>query len=113
MLHARRARPAHGPGQARSLAAQHPCPGHASGRRGSHIAAPLGSPARLENVLSMNGLPRYADNPFYSTDPDSFTPLDFLGHEFGHRWLAYVYVDSAGFIVPALLGRAYQHWNFF
>src|SRR5438128_2415120 len=45
--------------------------------------------------------------------PDSFTPLDFLGHEFGHRWLAYVYVDSAGFIVPALLGRAYQHWNFF
>ena len=77
------------------------------------IAAPLGSPARLENVLSMNGLHRYADNPFYSTDPDSFTPLDFLGHEFGHRWLAYVYVDSAGFIVPALLGRAYQHWNFF
>src|SRR5439155_3261536 len=77
------------------------------------IAAPFGSPARLENVLTMNGLHRYADNPFYSTDPDSFTPLDFLGHEFGHRWLAYVYVDSAGFIVPALLGRAYQHWNFF
>jgi hypothetical protein len=77
------------------------------------IAAPFGSPSRLQTVLSMNGLHRYADNPDEPIGPDQFTPLDFLGHELGHRWLAYVYVDSAGAPVPALLGRAYQHWNFF
>ena len=77
------------------------------------IGAPFGSPARLQSVLSMNGLHRYENDPNAPLGPDQFTPLDFLGHELGHRWLAYVYVDSAGFPVPALLGRAYQHWNFF
>jgi len=77
------------------------------------IGAPFGSPARLQTVLSMNGLHRYADTPDEALGPDQFTPLDFLGHELGHRWLAYVLVDSAGAPVPALLGRAYQHWNFF
>jgi len=77
------------------------------------IGAAFGSASRLQNILDMNGLHKYLDNPDSTDAADQFTPLDFLGHELGHRWLAYVFVDSAGSPVPALLGRAYQHWNFF
>jgi len=75
---------------------------------GSHF----GSAARLQNILSMNGLHRYRDDP-NEEDEYSFTPLDYLAHEMGHRWLSYCFLDSAGVAVPALLGRAYEHWNFF
>lgn len=77
------------------------------------FGAGFGSPARLEVLLSMNGLHRYLDDPDATAGLDQFTPLDFLAHEFGHRYSAYVRVDSAGQPVPALLGRAWQHWNFF
>jgi hypothetical protein len=77
------------------------------------VGAGFGSPARLEDILSMNGLHRYLDDPWATTDADSFTALDFLGHEFGHRWLAYIFIDSAGFASNALLGRDEQHWSFF
>ena len=77
------------------------------------MGAAFGSPSRLQTILSMNGLHRYQDDPNTPVGPDQFTPLDFLGHEMGHRWLAYVLVDSAGIPSLALLGRAYQHWNFF
>ena len=74
----------------------------------------FGGGSRLQWMLTMNGLHRYADNPDSSVNPsDSFTPMDVLAHEFAHRWLAYVFVDSAGTPSPALLGRAYQHWGFF
>src|SRR5262249_8366632 len=49
------------------------------------VGAGFGSPARLEDICSMNGLHRYLDDPWATTDADSFTALDFLGHEFGHR----------------------------
>ncbi|HEY2956152.1 MAG TPA: hypothetical protein VGK89_12980 [Candidatus Eisenbacteria bacterium] len=77
------------------------------------IGGALGSPARLQSVLSMNGLHDYVSNPDSGTGLDQFSPLDLLAHELGHRWLSYVYVDSAGTPVPALLGRGYQHWGFF
>jgi len=77
------------------------------------LGGPFGSVSRLQSLLSMNGLHRYVDNPDSALGPDQFTPLDFLAHELGHRWLAYVRVDSAGAPVPALLGRGYSHWNFF
>ncbi len=77
------------------------------------IGSEFGSPSRLQAVLSMNGLHRYPDDPDENIGGDTFSALDVLAHEFGHRWLAYVYVDSAGTPVPALLGRAHQHWNFF
>jgi hypothetical protein len=73
----------------------------------------FGSTSRLQSMLSMNGIHLYADRPDSSAGPDDFSPLDFLAHELGHRWLAYVDVDSAGTPVPALLGRGYAHWNFF
>ncbi|HTM56795.1 MAG TPA: hypothetical protein VL123_00105 [Candidatus Udaeobacter sp.] len=79
------------------------------------LGAGLATPPGLHNLLSMNGLNRYPADPdsVFSDPGDTFNALDVLAHEFGHRWLAYVMVDSAGQPVPALLGRAFQHWNFF
>ncbi len=77
------------------------------------LGAALGSPARLEQVLTMNGLHRYPDDPDAPLPGDTFDAMGILAHEFGHRWLAYVRVDSAGTISTALLGRDNQHWNFF
>ena len=77
------------------------------------LGSGFGSAARLEDITSMNGLQRYPDDPWFTSDADSFTTLDFLGHEFGHRWLAYIFVDSAGTRSNALLGRDEQHWSFF
>ena len=75
----------------------------------------LATPPGLHTLLSMNGLDRYPDDPdqVFNDPGDTFTAMDVLAHEYAHRWLAYVYVDSAGLPVPALLGRDYQHWNFF
>ena len=73
----------------------------------------FGSPARLETILSMNGLAKYPADPDSNIGGDTFSTLDVLAHEFGHRWLAYTFVDSAGNTSPALLGRDWQHWNFF
>jgi len=77
------------------------------------IGASFGSPAKLEAILDMNGLQHYPASPDSNFLEGDLTPLDVMIHEFGHRWLAYVYVDSAGTPTPALLGRDDQHWNFF
>jgi hypothetical protein len=72
----------------------------------------FGSPARLHTLLSMNGLHRYPADP-YTDDGWGLNALDVLGHEIGHRWSAFTYVDSAGTLTPAILGREEAHWNFF
>jgi hypothetical protein len=79
------------------------------------LGASFGSPARLKSVLTMNGLHRYPSDPDASIGGggDTFSTMDVMAHEFGHQWLSYTYVDSAGSPSPALLGRDYQHWNFF
>lgn len=77
------------------------------------VGSALGSPGRLEVVLTMNGLHRYLDDPDQVWPGDTFDAMGILAHEFGHRWLAYPFVDSAGTVSPALLGRDWQHWNFF
>jgi len=77
------------------------------------IGSGFGSPSRLEWMLSMNGLGKYPADPDADISGDSFSPLDVIAHEFGHRWLAYVLVDSAGTPSQALLGRALQHWSLF
>jgi hypothetical protein len=71
------------------------------------------SPERLSMIMSMNGLHRYPADPDSNIGGDTFSTLDVLAHELGHRWLAYTYVDSGGVPSPALLGRDYEHWNFF
>lgn len=70
------------------------------------------SASRLGSALVMNGLHRYANQPDSAHQVDQFTPLDYLAHEFGHRWSSYVWVDSAGTPSSALLGRSNQHWSF-
>ena len=75
--------------------------------------AAFGSPSRLEMVMTMNGLHRYLEDPDEVWPGDTFNAMGILCHEFGHRWSSYVFVDSAGTTSPALLGRDWQHWNFF
>ena len=77
------------------------------------VGTGFGSPARLLGVLSMNGLLSYPANPDTNLLEGELTPLEILGHELGHLWSSYVYVDSGGSPSPALLGRDRQHWNFF
>ncbi|MCE9626901.1 MAG: hypothetical protein K8R56_03165, partial [Candidatus Eisenbacteria bacterium] len=76
----------------------------------------LGLPPRVSTILTMNGLDLYPD----STNGEvpglpNYVRQDVLAHEFGHRWLAYTWVnDPAQFgPTPALLGRSFQHWSFF
>jgi hypothetical protein len=78
------------------------------------VGASVGSPSRLQAFLTMNSLARYPADPdesIYSDTP--LSTMDVIEHEFGHQWLAYVWVDSAGTNSHALLGRDWQHWNFF
>jgi hypothetical protein len=77
------------------------------------FGAEFGSAARLQTVMSMNGLHRYPADPDSNIGGDTFSTMDVFLHEFGHRWLAYTFVDSAGTPSAALLGRAHQHWSFF
>jgi len=79
------------------------------------IGQAMGSPSRLQSFLTMNALSRYPDDPDapIGGPGDTFSTMAVIAHEFGHRWLAYPYVDSAGTATPALLGRDDQHWNFF
>ena len=77
------------------------------------IGASLGSPASLQTFLTMNSLDRYPADPDSGIGGESFSTLDVIAHEMGHRWLAFTFVDSAGTSSPALLGRGWAHWNFF
>lgn len=79
------------------------------------LTAALGMPARLSAILTMNGLHRYPADPDapIGGPGDTFSTMDVLAHEFGHRWLSYTYLDSAGVVSAALLGRDHQHWGFF
>jgi len=104
-------------GSATALAAAYPIVNDVSGIGLDlfDFHAGLALPPHLHTLLSMNGLNRYPMDPDQNFDDpgDTFNTMDVLAHEFAHRWCAYVYVDSAGMPVPALLGRARQHWNFF
>jgi hypothetical protein len=71
------------------------------------------APPNLQMIMKMNGLHRYPVDPYQEFPNDSMNGVEVLAHEMAHRWVAYTYVDSAGFIVPALLGRGDAHWNFF
>jgi len=77
------------------------------------VGGNMGSASRLQWMLSLNGLQRYPSDPNADIAGDTFSSMDVLGHEFGHRWLAYTLIDSAGTPTTALLGRDLQHWSFF
>lgn len=79
------------------------------------LTAVLGLWPRLSAIMTMNGLHRYPEDPDapIGGPGDTFSTMDVLAHEFGHRWLAYTFLDSAGTESAALLGRDFQHWGFF
>ncbi|HEY6597767.1 MAG TPA: hypothetical protein VIZ30_00535, partial [Pseudomonadales bacterium] len=57
----------------------------------------------------IGGYPDQPDAPFTT----HYTPLELLGHEIGHRWLARIWLDVPGTgPYPVLLGRQFAHWSF-
>ncbi len=74
----------------------------------------LGVPARLQTILTMNGLHLYPADPAAEVPGlPNYVTQDILAHEFGHQWLAYSLVQNPGGETTALLGRSFQHWSFF
>jgi hypothetical protein len=72
----------------------------------------FGSGGRMHSLLNMNSLSAYPADPhqnFHVTN----SALDILAHEAGHRWVAFVPLDSAGVTTNALLGAGLSHWNFY
>ncbi|MCP4662798.1 MAG: hypothetical protein GY856_45985, partial [bacterium] len=76
------------------------------------LADLFGSPGRLESYVQMGTLSRYPE------DPDApalrtYTTMQLLAHEAGHRWLAKVrYRTPEGELSDGLLGRGLAHWSF-
>jgi len=74
--------------------------------------ASFGSAGRLQSFLNMNEIDEYpglVNQPVLAT----LTTMDILGHEAGHRWLAFVRFMDGEQRSDHLLGRALAHWNFF
>ena len=72
-----------------------------------------GSAGRLQSVCNMDALSKYPDDPRRKFHGENST-LSLLGHEFGHRWLAFLnFRDGNSQPSQALLGRDRAHWSFF
>lgn len=71
--------------------------------------------SRLESLLNMGNLARYPADPSLVFLRGIDSTLSILGQEAGHRFLAYVNLNDPenGLPSTALLGRDFQHWNFF
>jgi hypothetical protein len=73
----------------------------------------FGSAGRLESIVMMDTLSKYPDNPQQKVIGESST-VALLGHETGHRWLAFLeFRDHEGETSDRLLGRDLSHWSFF
>jgi hypothetical protein len=74
--------------------------------------AAFGSQGRLQSFLSLNRVAFYPNDP--TTDiAATISPLDAIGHETAHRWLAYLLYDNNGTPSLNLLQLDFTHWNFF
>ncbi len=71
--------------------------------------------SRVESLVNMGNLGRYPADPSSVFLRGIDSTLSVLGHEAGHRFLAYVNVSDPESNLPAtaLLGRDFQHWSFF
>lgn len=73
----------------------------------------FGSAGRLRSLAVMDWLGKYPEDPTQKFLGEDST-LSLLGHEVGHRWLAFVaFRDRTGNRSQALLGRGLAHWSFF
>lgn len=72
-----------------------------------------GSAGRLQAICNMDALSKYPDDPRRKFHRENST-LGLLGHEVGHRWLAFLkFRDANAQSSQALLGRDQAHWSFF
>jgi hypothetical protein len=83
------------------------------GRNVFDVAELVESTGRFQTYAQMGSLARYPATPaqrFFRTD----STLSLIGHEAGHRWLAFVnFMDPAAKVSDGLLGRARSHWSYF
>ena len=76
------------------------------------IPTDFGSDA-LSSIVVMGWLGKYSDDEEKKVSREN-TTLSLLGHEVGHRWLAFMdFSDHDRERSSALLGRASAHWSFF
>ena len=76
-------------------------------------ASDYGSAGRLQAMCNMDALSKYPDDPRRKFHRENST-LGILGHEVGHRWLAFLnFRDENSQTSEALLGRDRAHWSFF
>ena len=76
------------------------------------IPADFGSDT-LTSIVVMGWLGKYSDDPEKKVNREN-TTLSLLGHETGHRWLAFLdFSDHDRERSSALLGRQQAHWSFF
>ncbi|MCP4202414.1 MAG: hypothetical protein GY769_10840 [bacterium] len=71
-----------------------------------------GSDGRLESLMEMGWLGKYPTD-LNRTLFDTNSALDIIGHEAGHRWLAFTLFEDDSSTSDELLGRQKAHWNFF
>ena len=68
---------------------------------------------RLRSVVHMDAVSKFPDDPMTTFLGENNT-LSILGHEVGHRWLAFLqFTDHNHQRSDALLGRQQAHWSFF
>ncbi len=72
----------------------------------------VASDGRLESLMEMGDLNKYPTD-LNRTLFDTNSALDIIGHEAGHRWLAFTSFRDGGTTSDALLGRQKAHWSFF
>jgi hypothetical protein len=76
-------------------------------------ASQWGSAGRLQNLVVMDALAKYPDDPRETFLGENNT-VSVLGQEFGHRWLTFLlFRDQNGRVSRQLLGRDSAHWSFF
>jgi hypothetical protein len=76
-------------------------------------ASDYGSAGRLQSMCNMDALSKYPDDPRQKFHGENST-LSLLGHEVGHRWLAFLsFRDENSPASRPLLGRDGAHWSFF
>ncbi|MDD5542779.1 MAG: hypothetical protein PHX83_06355 [Acidobacteriia bacterium] len=77
----------------------------------------FGSPAKLESYLNMGSLGNFPLDPNTPHFLGTNSPVEVMGQEFGHRWMAFDDIPEAVCNDPSfsnsILGRQCAHWSYF
>jgi hypothetical protein len=74
----------------------------------------FGSAGRLRSLAIMDFIGKYPEDPAQKLNGSENSTLSIVGHEVGHRWLAFFnFRDRTGQPSDQLLGRSAAHWSFF